>query len=439
MTPSKRGTRAKIMFALIDCSNFYASCERVFQPKLMGRPVVVLSNNDGCCIARSDEAKALGIEMGAPLFKIREVVKWHNVHVCSSNFVLYGDMSRRVMDIIQSHIDDVEIYSVDEAFVEFPKNVTAEEAVEWGRDVQAKILQWTGILTRVGVGQTKTLAKLGNALAKKTRGGVTYVDPTDDRLFQDLPIKTIWGFGHQLEKRLKRYGIHTVGQLLSRHREWVRKVLTVMGERTYYELKGVVCYPLSETIDEDQKSLMVTRSFGTEVRDIDTLKDSLVHYANNAGAKLRARRLWTYTVGVYIRSSPFKEGYYSNFTSIELNQPTQDTRILIKKAVEGLEKIYKPNIGYKKSGLMLGHLTESGETSQFGLLDMEQGVVDHQRGEGIEKSSEALYRAVDTLNRRYGRYTLTIGGLPKKTDQWQGARNHTSQRYTTRWTELLEV
>lgn len=438
MTPSKRRTKAKIMFALIDCANFYASCERVFQPKLMGRPIVVLSNNDGCVIARSDEAKALGIEMGAPLFKIREVVKWHNVHVCSSNFALYGDMSRRVMDIIQSHIDDVEIYSVDEAFVEFPKNVTAAEAVEWGRDIRYKILQWTGIQTRVGIGATKTLAKLGNVLAKKSTPGVIYVDPQDERLFEALPIKTIWGFGHQLETRLKRYGMHTVGQLLCRHREWVRKVLTVQGERTYYELKGVVCFPLSEPIDENQKSLMVTRSFGTEVRDINVLKDSLVHYANNAGAKLRGRGLWAYNVGVYIRSSPFKEGYYSNFTSIELNQPTQDTRELIAVAYKALGHIYRPGIGYKKSGLMLGHLTNTGERRQFGLLDMEQGVV-AKALEGVGRSSEVLHKAVDTLNQRYGRYTLTIGGLPKKTARWLGARNHTSQRYTTRWTELLEV
>lgn len=226
------------MFALIDCSNFYASCERVFQPKLQKQPIVVLSNNDGCVIARSDEAKALGIDMGAPLFKIRDVVKWNNVHIASSNFALYGDMSRRVMDIIQSHIQDVEIYSVDEAFVEFPKQFTQDQAMIWSRNIRQKILQWTGIPTRVGVGVTKTLAKLGNALAKKTTVGVVYVDPADHNLFKDLPIKTIWGFGHQLEKRLKRYSIHTVGQLLGRNREWVRKVLAVTGERTYYELKG---------------------------------------------------------------------------------------------------------------------------------------------------------------------------------------------------------
>jgi DNA polymerase V len=173
-------------------------------------------------IARSDEAKALGIEMGAPLFKIRDVIAWNNVHIASSNFALYGDMSRRVMDIIQSHIQDVEIYSVDEAFVEFPKHFTENQALAWSRDIRAKILQWTGIPTRVGIGTTKTLAKLGNILAKKIPGGVVYVDPSDQALFKDLPIKTIWGFGHQLEKRLKRYAIYTVGHLLSRNREWVR-------------------------------------------------------------------------------------------------------------------------------------------------------------------------------------------------------------------------
>jgi DNA polymerase V len=401
----------------------------------MGRPIVVLSNNDGCVIARSDKAKALGIEMGAPLFKIRDVVAWNNVHVCSSNFALYGDMSRRVMDIIQSHIDDVEVYSVDEAFVEFPKGVQIDDALEWGRRLRSTILQWTGIPTRVGIGATKTLAKLGNALAKKTAGGVVYVDFKDIQMFDGLPIKTIWGFGHQLEKRLKRYGIHTVGQLLMRNREWVRKVLTVQGERTYYELKGVVCYPLSEPIDEDQKSLMVTRSFGEEVYDINTLKDSLVHYANNAGAKLRRQGLWTYNVGVYIRSSPYKEGYYSNFTSIQLNHPTHDTRELITSAHMALEHIYRPGIGYKKSGLMLGHLTNTGEIKQFDLLAEAQKPV----GQGVGCSSESLLRAIDGINQRYGRHTVTVGAMPKKTTRWQGSRNHTSPRYTTRWTDIMKV
>lgn len=306
----------------------------------------------------------------------------------------------------------------------------------WAQGIRAKILQWTGILTRVGIGHTKTLAKLGNALAKKADGGVVYVSPSDHRLFQDLPIKTIWGFGDQLEKRLKRYGIHTVGQLLTRNREWVRKVLTVVGERTYYELKGLVCYPLSEAIDEHQKSLMVTRSFGEEVRDITALKESLVHYANNAGAKLRSRGLWVYNIGVYIRSSPFKEGYYSNFTSIALNQPTQDTQILINKAHEALERIYKPGVGYKKSGLMLGELANTDEIKQY---DMGWGKEKHQSlGQGARISREVL-EAVDQLNKRYGRYAVTVGAIPKKTSKWQGNRNNTSPRYTTRWTDILKV
>lgn len=424
------------MFALIDCSNFYASCERVFQPKLQKQPIVVLSNNDGCVIARSDESKALGIEMGAPLFKIRDLVAWNNVHIASSNFALYGDMSRRVMDIIQSHIQDVEMYSVDEAFVEFPNNTTVDEAIEWAKDIQQKILQWTGIPTRVGVGQTKTLAKLGNALAKKTPGGVVHVNSSDEALFKELPIKTIWGFGHQLEKRLKRYGIHTVGQLLSRNREWIRKVLTVTGERTYYELKGLVCYPLSEAIDENQKSLMVTRSFGEEVRDIDVLNDSLVYYANNAGAKLRKRGLWAHIIGVYIRSSPFKEGYYSNFTSIALNQPTQDTRVLIAHAHEALAKIYKAGVGYKKSGLMLGELTQSGEVKQLELQAKQKQPI---KGQGTSQSPDVVLKAIDELNQKYGRHTVILGGIPKKTTKWQGTRDHTSPRYTTRWTEILKV
>jgi DNA polymerase V len=426
------------MFALIDCSNFYASCERVFQPNLNGKPIIVLSNNDGCVIARSDEAKALGIEMGAPMFKIRDLVEWNKIHVFSSNFALYGDMSRRVMDIIQSHIQDVEIYSVDEAFVEFPKNITTEQAIVWARDIRAKILQWTGIPTRVGIGSTKTLAKLGNALAKQRHDGVMHVGADDTYLFKDLPISKIWGYGKQFETRLKRYAIHTVGQLLNKNREWVRKVLTVTGERTYYELKGVLCYPLSETIDEDQKSLIVSRSFAEEVRDFEPLKNSIVSYCNNAGEKLRNRGLFAYNIGVYIRSSPFKDGYYSNFTSIQLNQPTQDTRTLIKAALESLERIYKHGVGFKKSGILLGDLTNSGDVSQL-ALNLEKLHCHGDNGVIQGREPKPLLAAVDRLNKKYGRNTVTVGAITRKENKFIGKRNYTSPRYTTRWTDIIKV
>lgn len=425
------------MFALIDCSNFYASCERVFQPKLNHKAIIVLSNNDGCVIARSDEAKALGIEMGVPLFKVRDIVAFHNVHVCSSNFALYGDMSRRVMDIIHSNISDVEQYSVDEAFVEFPPHFSLEHTLEWANDMRAKILQWTGIPTRIGIGATKTLAKLGNALAKKSPQGICYVSPNDAPLFADLPTKAVWGLGRQSGKRLKGYGIHTVGQLLSRHREWIRKVLTVQGERMYQELKGIVCYPLSEGADDDQKSIMVTRSFGSDVYDIETLKESLIHHANTAGSKLRKRGLWTYSVGVYIRSSPHKSGYYSNFANIELPLPTQDTRALIAAATQTLQGIYKPGIGYKKSGIMLGHLTNSPNVKQLDLLAEDTST--HESSFPPFNQSTQLMKSIDAINKRYGRHSVTVGAISKTSTPWQSHKNHSSPSYTTRWTDLQKV
>ncbi len=426
------------MFALIDCSNFYASCERVFQPKLNHKAIIVLSNNDGCVIARSDEAKALGIEMGVPLFKVRDIVAFHKVHVSSSNFALYGDMSRRVMDIIQSTIpDDIEQYSVDEAFVQFPSHFTLEHALEWAHDMRVKILQWTGIPTRIGIGSTKTLAKLGNALAKKSPQGFYYVSENDTHLFSNLPTKTVWGVGRQSEKKLKGYGIHTVGQLLSRHREWIRKVLTVQGERMYQELKGIVCYPLSEGADDDQKSIMVTRSFGSDVRTIDALKESLVHHANNAGSKLRKQGLWTYSVGVYIRSSPHKSGYYSNFATIELANPTQDTRTLIATAAQALQSIYKPGIGYKKSGIMLGNLASSPNVKQLDLL--ENDTLPHAFDCPPLAQSTKLMKSIDAINKRYGRHSVTVGAISKTSTPWQSHKNHSSPSYTTRWTDLLKV
>lgn len=423
------------MFALIDCQNFFVSCERVFQPHLNNKPVIVLSNNDGCAIARSEEAKALGIEMGAPLFKIRDLVEWNNVKVFSSNFALYGDMSRRVMDIIQSHIQDIEVYSVDEAFVEFPKHLTIDQCVEWSKDIRQKILTWTGIKTRVGIGATKTLAKLGNALAKQCHDGVMYIGAEDSHMFRDLPISKIWGYGRQFEKRLKKYAIYTVGQLLSRNREWVRKVLTVTGERTYYELKGVCCYPLTESIDDaDQKSMIVSRSFSEEVSSIETLKDIITSYANNAGAKLRKKGLFTRNIGVFIRSSPFKDTYYSNFLSVELPKPTNDTRILIEGATKALHQIFKSGVGFKKSGIVLFDLTNTDSVKQLPLENISTMFSSY-----LGRNPGEVMKAIDYLNKKYGNRTVCVGLSEKKSNQIIGKRKNVSPRYTTRWDELAQA
>lgn len=425
------------MYALIDCANFYASCERVFQPRLQGKPIVVLSNNDGAVIARSEEAKALGIDMGVPLFKIRDLVAYHQVSVFSSNFALYGDMSRRVMDILASSMEQLEVYSIDEAFVQFPKGMSVDEAIAWGRAVRAQILQWTGIPTRVGIGPTKTLAKLANHYAKQSSTHVCSLPPEDRRIFETTPTSKVWGIGHNLERRLQRYGIRTIQDLLCRNREWVKKVLTVQGERTYQELRGHVCYPLESSPDAPQKSVMVSRSFGEPVMTLTGLQETLTHFANTLGAKLRQRKLWTTAVGVYIRSSPFdtRQAYYSNFASRPLTEPTQDTRVLIQAAHEALALIYRPGVVYKKSGILCGEVQDNPYQCQYRFEEDGQGSLPQPP----LHEAPAVMAALDRLNRKYGRGSVTVGYAPKDTKTWHGKRERVSPRYTTRWSDILKV
>lgn len=425
------------MYALIDCANFYVSCERVFQPKLIGKPIVVLSGNDGCVIARSEEAKALGIGMSAPLFKIRDLVAYHQVSVFSSNFSLYGDMSRRVMDIIQSYIQDVEIYSIDEAFVKFSEHVTMEEAIEWGRDIRARILKWTGIPTRVGIGSTKTLAKLANQYAKHSPSHVNVLTPDDCHIFETTSISKVWGLGNRMESRLQKYGIRTVQDLLRRNREWVKKVLTVQGERTYQELRGYVCYSLETSPDEPQKSIMVSRSFGVPITTLEDLKETLTQHANTMGVKLRQRKLWTTSVGISIRSSPFdkRHEYTSNFTSMQLKEPTQDTRVLIQASHRAVEAIYRSGVLYKKSGILCSEVQDTANRAQLSLSEKERGV----NPSLTHTEASEVMKALDNLNRKYGRGAVTVGYAPKVTKAWQSKQEQRSPRYTTQWSEILKI
>jgi DNA polymerase V len=316
-------------FALVDCNNFYASCERVFNPAIAHRPVIVLSNNDGCVIARSNEAKALGFKMGDPCFKVRPVIEKHGVAVFSSNYTLYGDMSQRVMQTLEQFSPEVEVYSIDEAFLNlagFPLDELADRAATIRRTVR----QWTGIPVSVGIGPTKTLAKAANHLAKKIphAGGVWIITTPEERQesLSRLPVGDVWGIGRQWARFLEAHGIGTAVDFAAQPDSWIRKHLNVIALRTATELRGTPCLPL-ELAPPPRKALVVSRMFGRKLTDFEPVKEALVAYVTRAGEKLRRDKMVARHMQVFLHNSPFAtaEAYFSNATSFQLPHPTSDT------------------------------------------------------------------------------------------------------------------
>ena len=306
----------KKKIALVDCNSFYVSCERLFNPKIQNKPVVVLSNNDGCVISRSNEAKALGIRMGEPYFKVKELIKRNNVHIFSSNYALYGDLSRRVMKVLKTFSTNVEIYSIDEAFIDL--SFLKEEDVEnYGKEIRKKVLKWTGIPTSVGISTTKTLSKVANHIAKKERTGVMYLNKNIDERLKNFPIQDVWGVGRQLSKLYIKNGIENAYQLKSISNTWVKKSTNVLGSRTEMELRGVTCIVL-ELNEEKRKNCCVSRSFGKRITDLQKLEEAVSTYCLNAAEKIRGDDQICRGLTVFIRTSPFNKNrkYYSNSQTI---------------------------------------------------------------------------------------------------------------------------
>ena len=412
-------------FALVDCNNFYASCERVFNPRLIGKPVVVLSNNDGCVIARSEEAKLLGIEMGAPAFKNEENFRRHGVQVLSSNYALYGDMSARVMATLRPSAISMEVYSIDEAFL----GLESWQGESYCRELRAKVRQWTGIPVSVGIATTKTLAKLANRIAKKTPSFQGVFDLTaaldPDAVLARVPCGDVWGIGKRLTERLTAVGIQTALDLKQADMALVRRELGVVGERTARELSGVSCLTLDEAPDP-QKGIATARSFGQPIEAIEELEKALATYTARAAEKLRAGSQLAGRIQVHLETSPFRpdQPQYFPVAQAAMPDPTSHTPALISAATALLRKIYRPGYRYKKVGVFLTELC-SASTAQLTLFGAKPNTADAR-----------LDSLVDQINRQYGSNTVRYGSMGFQ-QQWHMRQERKSRAFTTRWDELL--
>ena len=353
--------------ALVDCNSFYVSCERLFNPKIRRKPVVVLSNNDGCIISRSNEAKALGIKMGEPYFKAKDIIIKNKVEVFSSNYSLYGDLSRRVMRTLKRFNSDIEIYSIDEAFLDL-SNFPDQDVEKIGKEIRETVLQWTGIPTSIGIAKTKTLSKIANHIAKKKQSGVTSLIGIDnlDPVLEKIEINDVWGVGRQLTKFYNKNGIYNAKQLKNKSNSWIKKSSNVLSSRTAMELKGIPCINL-ETTTTKRKSCVVSRSFGKRVERFQELKEAVANYCLNASEKIRSESLVAKAITVFVRTSPFQRnyGYYSNAKTIDFPIATNNSIEVVKTAVTILESIFKNGYQYQKAGVMLTGLSNANDKTNL--------------------------------------------------------------------------
>ena len=416
------------VFALIDCNAFYVSCERVFNPKLNNRPVVALSNNDGCIISRSKEAKALGIKMGVPLFKVKDIVEKEKVVVFSSNYTLYADMSRRVMNIISSSSPYTEIYSIDEAFVELSSLPIDYES--YAHQLRQTILQHTGIPVSIGIASTKTLAKVANHKAKKDdslNGVCSLVNYNNiDQILELTEVGDVWGVGRRLSKKLINHGIHNAKLLKNCSDSWIRKMMSVNGLKTITELRGISCIPLEE-YSMTRKSCCTTRSFGKLLTNLEDIEQAVTTFARRAAERIRSESLAASCVSVFVRTNPFdkKSAYYSNAASRTLSHPTHDSITIIETALLLTKRIFKNNYQYKKAGVLLSGLCDESEIQET-LFE-----------KNYNQNSD-LMSAIDAINYRYGRDTLQMAS-ECKVGNWKQKRENCTRNYTTQIDRLLLV
>lgn len=414
------------MFALVDCNNFYVSCERVFNPALEGVPVVVLSNNDGCIISRSNEAKALGLKMAEPVFKRKDIIKQHNVQVFSSNYALYGDMSHRVMETLKRFSPSIEIYSIDEAFLDLTGLLI--DHTKLGFSIRKTVHKEVGIPIGVGIGATKSLAKIANKIAKKNEGVFTIdTERKRDWALRNTSIDEVWGVGRQYAILLKRNGIGTAHDFTLLNSEWIRKNMTVTGLRLWEELHGRSCIPL-ESVIPAKRNIATTRAFGKKTADVENLREAVSTYAVACAGKLRRQKSIARYVTVFIHTDPFsdRERYQSFSITATLSEASNSDLILVEAALKCLEQIFRPNLLYKKAGVIVSEITK-GEAVQGNLF------ANYDR-EKLNKLSVVT----DALNNQYGRGTvkLAIQGSGK---DWKLRQEKLSPGYTTRWDGIIEV
>ncbi len=422
-----------LSIALIDVNNFYVSCERVFNPKLKNKPIVVLSNNDGCAISRSNEVKELGIAMGAPWFKIQELVKQHGIVGLSSNYALYADMSNRVMSILRDFSPNQEVYSIDECFLDLT-GINFVNLVEYGQTMRKRILDWTGLPVCVGIASSKTLAKLANHCAKKRsefNGVCNFNALTDEALttlLAGLPVGEVWGVVRKLSPKLNAIGIHTALDLKNADPHKIRQQFSVVMQKTVMELNGTVCIELEE-IAPPKKQILSSRSFGHSVADYNSLAESITSYMSRAAEKLRKQSSCAGSVFVFIRTSPFKpdEPQYSNGLTIPLPIPTDDTRQLVKVALWGLKRIYRAGFRYAKAGVMLGELVSANQVQP-----------DFFYKKNFEMGSNKLMGVLDHINQKMGRGSIKLASEGFK-QPWRMKQGNKSPNYTTQWSDIPRI
>lgn len=407
--------------ALVDCNSFYASCEQVFRPDLIGKPVIVLSNNDGCVVARSAEAKALGIEMGLPLFQIKPLVSKHKVAVFSSNYTLYGDMSNRVVQVLGQFSPDLENYSIDESFLVLPDC----DPVDVGTKIRKTVKQWTGIPVSVGVSSTKTLAKLANRLAKKQPSGVCVLTP-DDPILQKVEVGDVWGIGSASAHKLRASKINTVAELRDAPDPWVLKTLSVVGLKLVHELRGTSCLPL-EMVREPKKGMCVSRSFGHPVTTLEELQQAVATFAVRIGEKLRSQHSLAAVMSVFINTNYFRdEPQCHRHTAFRLPVPSSSGQELIRWTSQAASRIFCDGFRYKKAGVLVTEIV-SDSARQKNLFYEPNTIRD-------DKVSSLM----DLINREHGRRAIQFAAEGLNTS-WAARFDSRSPRYTTNWEELMEV
>ncbi len=424
---------ARPLVALIDCNNFFVSCERLFRPDLEGKPVVVLSNNDGCAVARSNEAKALGIPMGAPVFKFREVFERNKIVRFSANFELYGDISRRITDVLATITPHLEVYSIDESFLDLSElHITDYEA--WGRAVRQNILDWIGIPVSIGIAPTKTLAKVAVDRAKKDTGssGVFSFEaiPKEERdaALKRTPIESVWGVGRKFAPKLKSFGVMNALDYSRMNPRLAQKHLSIRGRQTITELQGVPCFKL-ELESRVRKSIARTRTFGSDTSHKEDLQAALANFVHAASFRLRTSHLRAQNLSIFVTTNRFKPGYQSWHREIKFNTPTADTGQLIESAIKLLDDCYQSGQTYHRAGVLLWGFTPDSvvQTDLFGQLNITQDATTTNR-----------LRSLDLINERYGRRTIRYATELLGTSH-ESKQSIRSPRYVSDWGELPTV
>lgn len=419
-------TKQDNYIAIIDCNNFYVSCERIFNPKIKEKPTVVLSNNDGCVIARSQEVKDLGVKMGTPIFLINHLVEIHNINVYSSNFALYGDISNRIMSIIKDDNPDAEIYSIDEAFISI--NSRYRNPKKYCLELIEKIYQWTGIPVSIGIGKTKTLAKVANHLSKKKfiNDSVCLIDDKNIDLLKTVKVEDIWGIGRRKNRFLKINGIYNAYDLKNANPKWIQKHMSIISRHTVDELNGIK----KIEIDSDfitKKSISTSRSFNRNISDFKTIRSAISSHASRASEKLRAQNSFVNSIGVYLSTNRFRSDLpqYRRYVNVSLPIALNDTSGIIQACLEGLDKIFKKGFDYKKCGIVLTDLVHENEVQES---------IFYERRLNDEKIS----KSIDVINKTFGPDTIRYA-VQGRGNSSSIKREKLSPNYTTKWNDFLSV